>query len=123
MSPGGDDRYGAGGCADGHRDERANRDDQIRVPADHLASEIGKPPGPPLAGIPLDDEVLSLDITLLHGSAAKRSQPRAPTVYGRRTYSGRPSSSMRFSDATAMATSVVCRPSVRERSASPITRL
>src|SRR5580704_15634466 len=61
--------------------------------------------------------------TLLHGSAAKRSQPRAPTVYGRRTYSGRPSSSMRFSDATAMATSVVCRPSVRERSASPITRL
>src|SRR6202043_619225 len=59
--------------------------------------------------------------TLLHGSAAKRSQPRAPTVYGRRTYSGRPSSSMRFSDATAMATSVVCRPSVRERSASPIT--
>src|SRR6202040_2639466 len=41
----------------------------------------------------------------------------------RRTYSGRPSSSMRFSEATAMATSVVCRPSVRERSASPITRL
>jgi hypothetical protein len=31
----------------------------------------------------------------------------------RRTYSGRPSSSMRFSDATAIATSVVCRPSVR----------
>ena len=41
----------------------------------------------------------------------------------RRTYSGRPISSMRFSDATAMATSVVCRPWVRERSASPITRL
>ena len=41
----------------------------------------------------------------------------------RRMYSGRPSSSMRFSEATAMATSVVCRPSVRERSASPITRL
>jgi hypothetical protein len=33
------------------------------------------------------------------------------------------SSSMRFSEATAMATSVVCRPLVRERSASPITRL
>jgi hypothetical protein len=49
----------------------------------------------------------------------------APRIhfYERRTYSGRPSSSMRFSDATAMATSVVCRPSVRERSASPITRL
>jgi hypothetical protein len=41
----------------------------------------------------------------------------------RRPYSGRPSSSMRFSDATAMATSVVCRRAVRERSASPITRL
>src|SRR5258708_2931670 len=44
-------------------------------------------------------------------------------VYERRRYSGRPSSSMRFSEATAMATSVVCRPLVRERSASPITRL
>jgi hypothetical protein len=44
-------------------------------------------------------------------------------IYVRRTYSGRPSFSMRFSEATAMATSVVCRPSVRERSASPITRL
>src|SRR6266404_4336812 len=47
----------------------------------------------------------------------------APTVYGRRTYSGRPSSSMRLSEAIAMATSVVCRPSVRERSASPTNRL
>src|SRR5258707_13614651 len=55
------------------------------------------------------------------GSRAK-SAP-APTVHGRRTYSGRPSSSMRLSEATAMATSVLCRPSVRERSASPITRL
>ena len=44
-------------------------------------------------------------------------------VYERRRYSGRPSSSMRFSEATAMATSVVCRPLVRECSASPITRL
>src|ERR1700716_2323812 len=52
-------------------------------------------------------------VTLLHGSAAERSQPRAPTVYGRRTYSGRPSSSMRFSEAIAMATSVVCRGLVR----------
>jgi hypothetical protein len=33
----------------------------------------------------------------------------------RRTYFGRPSSSMRFSEATAMTTSVVCRPSVREQ--------
>jgi hypothetical protein len=44
-------------------------------------------------------------------------------IYVRRTYSGRPSSSMRFSEAAAMAISVVCRPPVRERSASPITRL
>ena len=44
-------------------------------------------------------------------------------IYLRRTYSGRPSFSIRLSAATAMATSVVCRPSVRERSASPITRL
>jgi hypothetical protein len=36
-------------------------------------------------------------------------------IYLRRTYSGRPSFSIRLSDATAMATSVVCRPSVRER--------
>jgi hypothetical protein len=62
-------------------------------------------------------------VTLLHGSAAGRGQPPAPTVHVRRTYSGRPSSSIRLSEATAIATSVVCRPSVRERSASPITRL
>jgi hypothetical protein len=60
---------------------------------------------------------------LLHGSTAGRSQPPAATFYVRRTYSGRPSSSIRFSEAAAIATSVVCRPPVRERSASPITRL
>ena len=68
-------------------------------------------------------ETLSILPTVLHGSAGGRSQPPAPTVHVRRTYSGRPSSSMRLSETTAMATSVVCRPSVRERSASPITRL
>ena len=52
-----------------------------------------------------------------------RNQLPGSTFHVRRTYSGRPSSSIRFSDATAMATSVVCRPWVRERSASPITRL
>jgi MFS family permease len=67
-------------------------------------------------------ELLYLVGTLLHGSAVGRRQPRIH-FHVRRTYSGRPSSSMRFSEATAMATSVVCRPSVRERSASPITRL
>ncbi len=39
-----------------------------------------------------------------------------------RTYSGRPRSSMRFSASAAMATSVARRPSVRERSPSPMTR-
>ena len=42
-------------------------------------------------------------------------------IHLRRRYSGRPSFSIRLSDATAIATSVVCRPSVRERSAAPIT--
>jgi hypothetical protein len=51
-----------------------------------------------------------------------QSAPRSD-IYGRRTYCGLPSSSIRFSEPTAMATSVVCRPLFRERSASPITRL
>jgi hypothetical protein len=55
-------------------------------------------------------------------SSRAKSAPRI-CIYERRRYSGRPSSNMRFSEATAMATSVVCRPSVCERSASPITRL
>jgi hypothetical protein len=55
-------------------------------------------------------------------SSRAKSAPRI-CIYERRRYSGRPSSSMRFSEATAMATSVICRPLVRERSASPITRL
>ena len=39
-----------------------------------------------------------------------------------RTYSGRPSSNMRFSTLAAIATSVACRSFVCERSASPMTR-
>src|SRR3954452_1715104 len=39
-----------------------------------------------------------------------------------RRYSGRPSSSMWFSTLAAIATSVACRPSVCERSPSPMTR-
>src|SRR3954454_8860224 len=39
-----------------------------------------------------------------------------------RTYSGRPRSSIRFSTLAAMATSLACRPSVCERSPSPMTR-
>jgi len=66
---------------------------------------------------------LSLGRALLHGSTAGAQSAPGATFYVRRTYSGRPSSSMRFSEAAAMATSVICRPPVRERSASPITRL
>jgi hypothetical protein len=44
-------------------------------------------------------------------------------VYVVRTDFGRPSSSMRFKALTAIAISVARRRSVRERSASPITRL
>src|SRR6478609_10296065 len=50
------------------------------------------------------------------------TEPRPCRGHTMRTYSGRPSSSMRFSTLTAMATSLACRPSVCERSLSPITR-
>src|ERR1700730_3911350 len=55
-------------------------------------------------------------------NSGAQSAPTA-TFYLRRTYTGHPSSSIRLSEATAMATSVVGRPLVRERRASPITRL
>ena len=42
--------------------------------------------------------------------------------YAMRTYSGRPSSSIRFSTLAAIATSVACRPSVCDRSPLPMTR-
>ena len=61
--------------------------------------------------------------TLLHGSARGRSEFILARGHAMRTDSGRPSSSMRFSTPTAMATSVACRRSVCERGVSPITRL
>jgi iron complex transport system substrate-binding protein len=77
------------------------------------------------------DEVVAREPDMIIGSWCRfvaRINSRAQSalrsdIYVRRTYSGRPSSSMRFSEAAAMATSVVCRPPVRECSASPITRL
>jgi hypothetical protein len=56
------DGYCAGGCAGGQRNRVANGNDHLRVAAGDLASEIGKALGPTLAGIPLYDQVLSLDI-------------------------------------------------------------
>src|ERR1700731_4146342 len=100
----------------------------LRKAAERLAT-LHTPEGTPLPRnvlAELQRDMARLGFVVSHfvariGSRAK-SAP-APTVYRRRTYSGRPSSSMRLSEATAMATSVVCRPSVRERSASPTTRL
>src|SRR6266404_8434885 len=76
---------------------------------------------------PLADTVMALGGELTRRFVARiniraQSGPRSD-IYVRRTYSGRPSSSIRFREATAIATSVICRPLVRERSASPITRL
>ena len=53
----------------------------------------------------------------------RRNNPNPVWVQAMRTESGRPSASMRFRTLTAIATSVARRWSVRERSASPITRL
>jgi len=61
--------------------------------------------------------------TLLHESRGGRDEGLLFDGQARRIYSGWPSSSMRFSTCTAMATSVARRASVRERSASPMTRL
>lgn len=61
--------------------------------------------------------------TVLQGSAGSRSLSISCCRYGRRTYSGRPSSSIRFSASTAMPISVARRRSVRDRRPSPITRL
>src|ERR687894_811485 len=50
---------------------------------------------------------------------------RSPTPargHAMRTYSGRPRSSMRFSTSAAIATSVAWRPSLCDRSPSPMTR-
>jgi len=69
-----------------------------------------------------DDAMIALYHFVAWISSQAKSAPRI-CIYERRRYSGRPSSSIRFSEAVAMATSVVCRPLVRERSASPITRL
>jgi hypothetical protein len=55
------------------------------------------------------------------GGVGALSPIRVPG-YAMRTYSGRPSSSIRFSTSAAIATSVACRPSVCERSPSPMTR-
>ncbi len=48
-------------------------------------------------------------LTLLHGSADSCGPAISPCCHGRRTYSGRPSSSIRFSAFTAIATSVARR--------------
>ena len=62
--------------------------------------------------------------TLLHGSASGRSDPMPSSGSCDADVFRASKLQHAVQDArTAMATSVVCRPSVRERSASPITRL
>src|SRR5260370_15444103 len=56
------DRSCAGRRVDCLRDGVGDGNNQVRIPVDDLASEIGIARGPPLAGIALDGEVLSLDI-------------------------------------------------------------
>src|SRR3954453_11652467 len=51
-----------------------------------------------------------------------RTEPDPCLGYEMRTYSGRPRSSIRFSTSAAMATSLAWRPSVCDRSPSPMTR-
>ena len=62
INPDPNDRYCAGGRADRQRDGIGLGNDYVRAATDDLASEIGKALGPPLAGIPLDCKILSLDI-------------------------------------------------------------
>jgi hypothetical protein len=65
------------------------------------------------------------DSTLTPCCMDRRCGALSPTRvpgHAMRTYSGRPSSSIRFSTSAAMATSLACCPSVCERSPSPMTR-
>jgi hypothetical protein len=65
----------------------------------------------------------TLNIAVLHGSRERHSDPVIVVSYAMRTDSGRPSFNMRFNAQAAISTSVDRRASVRDRSASPITRL
>ena len=62
LDPCPNDRYCARGGADRQCDGVGEDDDHIRIAAGDLVSEIGIALGPPLAGISLDGEVLSLNI-------------------------------------------------------------
>jgi hypothetical protein len=62
LAPYPNDRYCAAGRADRLRNGVGFGNDHVRVPADDLASQIGKALAPSLAGIPLDGEILPLDI-------------------------------------------------------------
>ena len=80
-----------------------------------------KPRHPPRPSAPADSFLCRW--TVLHRSTGGRSSTISFHCYGRRTCSGRPSSSIRFSAFMAIATSVVRRRSVRDRNPSPMTCL
>jgi hypothetical protein len=69
----------AGRGAGRPRDSGATRDDHLGLPADDRASEIGIALGSPFAGIPLDREVLALDIAQPAQLLEKR-QPQAVSL-------------------------------------------
>jgi hypothetical protein len=62
LDPYPNDRYCAGDRADRLRNGVGTDNDHLGLPGDDLAREVGITRGPPAAGIPLDGEVLSLDI-------------------------------------------------------------
>ena len=70
---------------------------------------------------PADMQMVAPSGTVSHSSVEGRSSAISSHHYGRRTYSGRPSSTIRFSTFTAIAISVTRRRSVRDRSPSPTT--
>src|SRR4051794_25411911 len=69
---------------------------------------------------PFRDYLRSTDVAWIGGVGAL--SPTRVSGHAMRTYSGRPSSSIRFSTSAAITTSIACRPSVWKRRPSPMTR-
>jgi hypothetical protein len=60
-----DDRNGGRSCLEVQHEAGRIRYDQIRIPTDYLTGQFGIMLRPSFAGVPLDRDVLSLDITKL----------------------------------------------------------
>src|SRR3954469_22143771 len=90
----------------------------VHAPGGSAAADSGPPPTPPELEAFLDRGHRGARI-----SGTDALTPTPVPAHATRTDSGRPSSSIRFRARAAMATSVARPGSVRERNASPITRL